>query len=96
MLLTQNLWVEVGVMNGAVGVLRGNMWHHAAWVLSAFSTYLRPGSMMSIKKRNLLPPVKGLGPNWRTVVHLSEYGERSETGTSDDNIEIDTAEWTWF
>ena len=26
MLLTQNLWVEAGLMNGALGVLRGYMW----------------------------------------------------------------------
>ena len=25
-LLTQNLWVEAGLMNGALGVLRGYMW----------------------------------------------------------------------
>ena len=25
-LLTQNLWVEAGLMNGAMGVLRGYMW----------------------------------------------------------------------
>ena len=58
----------------------------ACWVLISHGTYLRPVSNMKLRKRCLVPPVRGASNHWCILLNASEFNLQSKTGTSDDSV----------
>ena len=58
----------------------------ACWVLVSHGAYLRPVSNMKLRKRCLVPPVRGASNHWCLLLNASEFNLQSKTGTSDDSV----------
>jgi hypothetical protein len=67
----------------------------AVFNLMQVSTYLRPGSLLKLKKMGLVKPTHGITGNWSVVTSLSETSDISKTGTKDDSILMDSP-WLHF
>eukprot|EP00969_Alexandrium_andersonii_P053148 2335305-Alexandrium_andersonii.AAC.1 len=62
------------------------------WVLLGHGAYLRPSSNMALRRGGLVPPVPGLTEHWGLLLHQSQHGERSKTGSQDDSLMWDVPE----
>ena len=66
-------------------------------VLVQLDGYLRPSEVLSLTREHLVPPSGPRYPLWGIVVCLSELGERTKTGTTDDSIFIgDLSARSWM
>ena len=66
-----------------VGAKRLDM---ALLMLLQYDCCLRPSEAISLTKDHVVPPAGGRYSKWAIIVSLSEFGERSKTGTSDDSV----------
>lgn len=67
----------------------------AIFNLGQLSTYLRPGSLLRLRKLGLVGPTHGVTRAWSVVTSLSETSDVSKTGTKDDSVLLDST-WTAF
>ena len=66
-------------------------------VLVQLDGYLRPSEVLSLTREHLVPPSGPRYSLWGIVVCLSELGERTKTGTTDDSIFIgDLSARSWM
>ena len=63
--------------------------------LLQFDLYARPSEVLSLKGRDIIPPVCGLQSKWGVLFGNAEFGERSKAGTVDDAIFADTTSRVW-
>ena len=55
-------------------------------MLVQFDAYLRPSEALGLKVEHLVPPCGRRYSQWALVVHPSDMGEKSKTGTQDDSV----------
>ena len=68
----------------------------AAAVALAFSCYLRPGELMALRVRHLVPPCRAARlPCWGLLLHDSEQGLPGKTGMWDAAVTVDLDEFLW-
>ena len=70
-------------------VTRG-YWTMGAWLLTAFSGYLRPSELMLATKSDLLPPRANICAHWVLQVCREENLRTTKTGEQDDTIIFDS------
>jgi hypothetical protein len=68
----------------------------AAWVLLGHCGYLRPSTNMNLRKVCLVEPVRGASRHWGLLLHASEFGQRSKTGSTDDAVLLDNEDLKWM
>eukprot|EP00438_Fugacium_kawagutii_P026513 Skav230495 [mRNA] locus=scaffold2389:150110:150676:- [translate_table: standard] len=69
----------------------------ALLILVQFDAYLRPSEALHLQVDHLVPPVGRRYSRWALIVHPSDLGERSKTGTSDDSVVLgDVSDRSWM
>jgi len=66
------------------------------FVLLCFSTYLRPGEAIRLRKRDLVIPQDHAGPTfakWGLIVNNAEDGRPGKTGLTDEAVILDMNDW---
>lgn len=58
----------------------------ALLMLLQYDCCLRPSEAIALTKEHVVPPAGGRFSKWAVIVSLSEFGERSKTGTTDDSV----------
>ena len=71
------------VVNGQLGM--------AVATMLCVGCYLRPGELLSLRRRNLQAPAAGVNRHWGLLIFPQERAERSKTGASDDSVVVDNA-----
>ena len=67
----------------------------AIFLLMALSTYCRPHELMGLRRKGLLPPVRGISKFWGILLYPSYETERTKTGLADVSILLDSV-WLRF
>ena len=67
----------------------------AAFTLLSLCTYLRPGQLLALRRRHLIPPVDGITGHWTVLANPQEEGVPSKTGEYDVSIAVDSDWLTW-
>ena len=62
----------------------------------AFGNYYRPSECMSLRKKDVIPPVAGISRQWSFLSFPSETGEVSKTGETDVSIVWDNKPLQWM
>ena len=75
-------------------VVRGHV-AKALFNLLQVSTYLRPGTLLKLRRMGLVRPTSGVTGHWSVVTSLTETADVSKTGTKDDSVLLDS-EWLQF
>ena len=60
--------------------------HWLLLLLVQFDAFLRPSEALGLKADHLVAPVGARYDKWALIVHISELGEKSKSGTSDDSV----------
>lgn len=58
--------------------------------------YLRPSTNMALRRPCLVAPVARACDSWRLLFNSSEYELMSKTGTTDDEVILDGADYGWL
>jgi hypothetical protein len=67
------------------------------WVLLGHAGYLGPSTNMGLRRACLVPPVDGVSKYWGLLLlHASEFGMRSKTGSQDDAVLLDSPDLLWL
>jgi len=61
------------------------------FTMMSVSTYFRPGSLLSIKPNQLIPPGSGRFASWSILAHPHEGGVPSKTGEYDLSMKLDSS-----
>ena len=68
--------------------------HHerqmGVFLLTCLSSYCRPGELMSLRRCDLIPPVKGTTKAWSLLLFPEEELRESKTGQFNDSISLDS------
>lgn len=80
----------------AAELLRRGFLSMAIWVLVGHGGYLRPSSNMRLRRGSFVRPTPGISSHWGLILHESDYGDKSKTGTQDDSLMWDVAELSWM
>ena len=76
--------------------MKNNSAMMAAAVALAFSCYLRPGELMALRVKDLVPPCPAARlPSWGLLLHDSELGLPGKTGMWDAAVTVDLDEFLW-
>ena len=68
-------------------------------VVADYDMYLRPGEGMELRAHNVIPPVKGAGPQYQTysiVIRDLEDGRPDKIGVYDNSLPLDNPETSWI
>jgi len=65
------------------------------FVLMSVSTYLRPGQLIPLLKKNLVPPATRVTEFWTVLANAIETGTVSKTGDTDVSIQLDSRWLRW-
>lgn len=71
----------------------------ALMTLVAFDLYLRPGEALTLRAKNILPPVRVAGAQFKQmtiVVRDFESGQPDKVGVYDNALRLDNAKTTWM
>ena len=75
-------------------VARGHV-QKAIFNLVQLCTYLRPGSLLKLRKMGLVRPTGGITNFWSVVTSLTETSDVSKTNSKDDSVMLDS-QWIQF
>ena len=68
----------------------------AVLCLFGVATYARPSELLGLRRKDIIPPVRGVSRYGALLLAPEETGARTKTGESDDSVLLDCAWMTWL
>ena len=75
--------------------VRRNHLHVEVSILMLQVTYMRPSELLTLRKKDLVPPLVPLPPCWLVVIAASEIGVSTKTGVRDESVLMDQRWHQW-
>ena len=65
-------------------------------VLMMIALYCRPGELLTVRRGDLIRPMRGVSLNWSVLLHPIERGVPSKTAVFDDTLEVENKIFPWL